>query len=196
MFRAVTDADLQGHPPGLTAHSSTLALYGSDYRAHCRRKSPESARRRRLLALPRLLVNPSLQALFVLRVANASPRATWWIWRNFFVRMHAMDWSGPLEIGPGFELPHPIGVLLLRGSRIGADVAFGHNITLSGAQDGGTPTIGDRVVVFTGVVIVGGVTVGEDVVISANCLVSRDIPARKLVTQHGLLPVAAMRGRA
>ncbi|WP_354697387.1 Serine acetyltransferase [Paraconexibacter sp. AEG42_29] len=179
------------HPPGTTAHSSVIALYRSDYHAHCSHKAPESPRRRRLLAIPRLLVNPSLQAVFVVRVANASPRATWWIWRNFFVRLHSMDWSGKLEIGPGFEIPHPIGVLLAAGSKIGTNVGLGHNVTLAGDAQDGRPVIGDRVTVYPGVVFVGGVTIGDDCVIGANSVVTRDVPPRMMVTPRGNVPLAA-----
>lgn len=172
---------------------SALALYWTDYLALCRHKRPESARRRRLLALPRLLVSPSLQAVFVLRIANASPRATWWVWRNFFVRMHGMDWSGQLEIGPGFELPHPIGTCLVAGARLGTGVGVGHNVTLAGGGDDRRPTIGNDVILYPGVVIVGGVTIGDGSVVSANCVVQRDVPPGRLVTQRGMIPVAASR---
>jgi serine O-acetyltransferase len=173
---------------------SALALYWTDYEAHCSHKAPETEQRRKLLALPRLIANPSLQAVFVLRIANASPRATWWIWRNFFVRLHSMDWSGTLEIGPGFEIPHPIGTCLAAGSRIGSNVGLGHNVTLAGDANDGRPVIGDRVTVYPNVVLVGGVTIGDDSVISANCVVTRDVAAGKLVTQRGVLPLQASPG--
>lgn len=191
----VTPDDLRAHPPGLKASSSAFALFDSDYRAWCSRRPPEPIRRRRLLAVPRLLVNPTLRALLVLRIANASPRATWWIWRNYFVHLHAIDWSGALEIGPGFELPHPVGVMFLAGSRIGADVGFAHNVTMGGSARGGTTTIGDRVVIFPGVVISGGVTIGDDTVISANCVVARDVAKSKLFTQTRVMPVGVLRNQ-
>ncbi|MCW3000019.1 MAG: Serine acetyltransferase-like protein [Solirubrobacterales bacterium] len=187
----MAEAHPQVYPPGVTSQSSVLDLYRSDYYAHCSHKAPESARRRRLLALPRLLVNPSLQAVLVLRIANASPRATWWFWRNFFVRLHSMDWSGKLEIGPAFEIPHPIGILLAAGSRIGTGVGLGHNVTLAGDAQDRRPVIGDRVTVYPGVVLVGGVTVGNDCVIGANSVVSRDIADNMMVTPRGVLPLAA-----
>ena len=170
-----------------------LELYWTDYQAHCSHKAPESEQRMKALALPRLLVNPSLQAVMIVRIANASPRTTWWIWRNFFVRLHSMDWSGPLEIGPRFEIPHPIGVMLAAGSKIGSDVGLGHNVTLAGDADDKRPVIGDRVVVYPGAVLIGGVTIGEGSVVGANCVVFRDVPPGKLVTPRGVVPLEASR---
>ncbi|MTD43092.1 serine acetyltransferase [Conexibacter sp. W3-3-2] len=167
------------------------ALYWSDYVAHCSHKAPESRERRRLLALPRLLVNPSLQAVLVLRIANASPRWTWWIWRNFFVRLHSMDWSGKLEIGPGFEIPHPIGVLLAADAQIGANVGLGHNVTLAGERGPGRPIIEDNVTVYPGSVLMGGVRIGEGSIVGANCVVTRDVPPGRMVTPRGVVPLAA-----
>jgi serine O-acetyltransferase len=173
---------------GSVAPLGPLALWWSDYEAYCSHKPPESVRRKRLLALPRLLVNPALRANLLLRVANSSPRATWWIWRNAFVHWYAMDWSGALTIGPGFELPHPIGTCLPAGAVIGADVRLGHNVTLAGDARSQTCTIEDRAVIFPGSMIVGGITIGHDTVVSANCVVTRSVPPQKLVTQRGVLP--------
>ena len=170
-----------------------VELYLSDYHAHCRHKPPEPERRRRLLALPRLLASPSLRAVLLIRVANASPRFTWWFWRNCFVHLYGMDWSGRFELGPEFELPHPLGTCLPARARIGSSVGMGHNVTLGGDNAGNVPRIGDRVTIYPGAVIVGGVTIGDDCVISANAVVQRDVPPSRLVTQRGMLPLEAAR---
>lgn len=46
---------------------------------------------------------------------------------------------------------------------------------------GGAPIIGDRVLIGAGAKIIGGVHVGDDVRIGANCVVVRDIPANVTV---------------
>lgn len=125
----------------------------------------------------------------MLRVANASPRATWWIWRNYFVRLHSMDWTGRLEIGPRLEIPHPVGLVLAAGSRIGADVGLGQHVTLGGGQDDGRPEIGDRVTVYPGAVIFGGVRIGDDCIVGANSVVSRDLAPGMVITPRGVRPI-------
>jgi serine acetyltransferase len=173
------------------ALKKALELYWTDYLAYCRRKGEPVDGQKLPLALLRLIVSPSLRALLLIRIANGSPRPTWWIWRNLFVHLYAMDWSGPLEIGPGLELPHPLGTCLVDGAKIGSRVGIGHCVTLAGGYDDRRPIIGDDVVLYPGVVIVGGVEIGAGSIISANCVVQRDVPPGKILTARGLIPVAA-----
>lgn len=88
--------------------------------------------------------------------------------------------SPKATIGPGFSLPHPIGVVIGDGTQIGANVTIYQNVTLgrrSRADTSSYPTVADNVTIFSGACVVGGVTVGEGAVIGANSVVTRDIPA-------------------
>lgn len=169
---------------------SILGLWYADYEELLSRKNTESPQRRKLLALPRLIANPALRAVLLLRVANASPRPTWFIWRNMFVKRFSMDWTGRAEIGPGFTIPHPLGICIPQGAKIGRNVMIGHNVTLAGDVGQVRPTIGDGVRLFPGSMVVGDTTIGEDSVVSANCVVTHDVPPRKLVTAKGVIPLA------
>lgn len=75
-------------------------------------------------------------------------------------------------------LPHPFGIIISAGSRIGEDVVIGHQVTL-GNRNGrlGAPQIGDRVYIGAGAKILGEVNVGSDAVIGANAVITRDVPA-------------------
>lgn len=45
----------------------------------------------------------------------------------------------------------------------------------------GAPVIGERVYIGAGAKIIGGITIGNDVRIGANCIVTEDIPANSTV---------------
>jgi serine O-acetyltransferase len=85
------------------------------------------------------------------------------------------------EIGPGLRLPHGLnGVFINRNARIGADCVIYQQVTLGdNFATGGweAPTLGDRVVIGAGAKVVGPVFVGDQAMVGANSVVSKDVPA-------------------
>lgn len=45
----------------------------------------------------------------------------------------------------------------------------------------GIPTIGNNVTIFAGAKVFGKITIGDDVVIGANAVVTKDIPSHSMV---------------
>ena len=93
---------------------------------------------------------------------------------------HRMEISHGAKIGKGFCLSDPFLVTVNSNAVIGEDVTFGKNVTVGKQNRGkyaGSPMIGNRVEALDNVVIVGGITVGDDVRIAANTYVNRDVPA-------------------
>lgn len=86
------------------------------------------------------------------------------------------------QIGPGFVLPHPGGIVLGH-ARIGRDVVVFQNVTLGARSfdphyDLATrPTIEGGAIIGAGAVVLGPVTVGAGATVAANSLVTRDVPA-------------------
>ena len=78
--------------------------------------------------------------------------------------------------------PHGIaGIFISVGAKIGKNctilqqVTIGSN-TLGDSQGEGVPVIGDNVFIGAGAKIIGGVHVGNNVRIGANCVVVKDVP--------------------
>ncbi|MDO9355638.1 MAG: serine acetyltransferase [Solirubrobacteraceae bacterium] len=165
-----------------------LDLFRADYAAFCRPKG-ESRRRRRLAFLPRLITNPSLQAVLILRLANRGPAALGWFWRHVLMAKHAMDFTGRYEIGPGLTLPHPVGILIGPKVRIGTDVEIAHNVSIGGDAHGRAPVIGDRVHIYPGAVIIGNLTIGEGSVVGALSFVTKDVPPNSVVKRGVVEPM-------
>lgn len=87
------------------------------------------------------------------------------------------------EIGPGLSLPHPQGIVIGHGVRIGARCTIFHQVTLGGARigegvedKGSYPVVGDHVVLFSGAKVVGALSIGDRVQVGANAVVLRDVP--------------------
>lgn len=85
------------------------------------------------------------------------------------------------RIGPKLWLPHPNGIVIGTGARIGSGCTIYHQVTLGGARMGDWqanryPTVGNNVTIFAGAKLIGAISVGDGAVIGANAVVNRDVP--------------------
>ncbi len=162
--------------PAASAPHGFRALLATDYRRlYDGREETDSERRRR--APVRFLTNPSLHAVTMIRAALAAPSAFFGPWRHLLLAKHSIDLERDCELGPKLNLPHPFGILLSGGTRVGEDVTLYHNVTLGGTGSGPGPALGDGVVVHTNSVIAAGVAIGANAVIGASSFVEDDVPA-------------------
>ncbi len=90
--------------------------------------------------------------------------------------------SRKCSIKIGLQLPHPVGIVIGEGVKIGTNAVIYQHTTLGGARRGDWqanryPSLGDNIVLFAGVVIVGAVNVGDNCIVGANSVVIKDIPS-------------------
>ena len=88
------------------------------------------------------------------------------------------------KIGRRFFIDHGMGVVIGATAVVGDDVMIYHDVTL-GARGIGSgkrhPTIGNNVVIGAGARVLGDIKVGEGAKISANMVVTKDVPAKTSV---------------
>lgn len=141
-------------------------------RPHAGRPSGEVRERQQLgyLRLLRRAQHTSsrlLRALWRLRLAHASART----------HIH-IPWS--CKIGPGFYIGHLGRVIINPAAVIGRNCNISTGVTIGMIPVGrraGTPRIGDRVWIGTNAVIVGGIEIGDDVLIAPGAFVNVDVPS-------------------
>ena len=88
------------------------------------------------------------------------------------------------QIGEGFYIGHSGRVIINPNAKIGRNVNIATGVTIGQENRGkrkGVPTIGDHVWIGTNAVIVGGITIGSDVLIAPLTLVNFDVPPHSLV---------------
>jgi serine O-acetyltransferase len=75
-------------------------------------------------------------------------------------------------------LPHPLGIVIHSGTRIGDDVVIGHQVTLGGRDvTGAAPRVENGVYIGAGAKILGGVRIGRGPAVGANAVITKDVPA-------------------
>jgi serine acetyltransferase len=97
-------------------------------------------------------------------------------WNSCAIRPHA-------SIGPGFHIPHPIGVHI-GPIRAGRNLIVHQNASLVLADRGryyldphAFPSFGDNVTVGPSALVLGPVVIGDGAVIGAGAVVHKDVPA-------------------
>jgi serine O-acetyltransferase len=92
-----------------------------------------------------------------------------------------IEWRA--QIGPGFFLEHPMGVVIGDGVVAGRNLVLGAAVLLGSSfyesrsrPRAGFPTLGDGVSVWAKASILGPVEVGDRAVIGAHALVLDDVP--------------------
>ena len=137
-------------------------------------------------ALSAAVFDPAFGTLLMHRLAGALRQAGLLRTARLLWRLNVAASSCHLHpdavLGAGLTLPHPSGIVVGRGSRIGESVTLYQHVTLGrNLRDERYPVIGDGVVIYAGAVVAGGVAVGARAVIGAGAIVVDDVPEDAVV---------------
>lgn len=180
---AVSDSDV-----GATLTFSQLVF--SDFNRYQPERSPSWIR-----VLAQCLPMTGMAASIILRAQQCLWRSGHirlaWILRSVGVVLVGADFAPGMTIGTGLALPHPVGIVIGNGLRIGNNVMLAQGVTagVRSASLDEYPTICDGATVWSHATIVGAVRIGENSEIGANSLVVADVadnaivvgvPARKI----------------
>lgn len=186
-------------PPG-TPPAALRALIRSDIERYAhmldRDRTAVVPGGRHLAAARALVMCPGLHASLVYRVGHAvlrwQPRSPAARLARVAARLAHFAGARAVEalagiriaeratIGPGLYIGH-FGGVIIGPATIGRNCNISHGVTIgfsASVRGPGLPTIGDRVWIGPGAVVVGAITVGDDSVIGANAVVHRPVPAR------------------
>ncbi len=84
--------------------------------------------------------------------------------------------SPKADIGGGLLLPHPLGVVVGIGCRIGRGVTLYQGVTLGADGGGAYPELGDEVTIYAQSCVVGHVHLGSQSVLGACSFLNQDLP--------------------
>ena len=135
-----------------------------------------------------LLTYPGLHAVWGYRIAHflwqIKLKLLARIYSNWIRTVTGVEIHPAAKIGKRFFIDHGMGVVIGATAIVGDDVMIYHDVTL-GAKTGGRgkrhPTIGNQVVIGAGARVIGDISIGDGVKISANMVVTKSVPARTSV---------------
>lgn len=137
-----------------------------------------------------VLMFPGVMSVILFRLANACHRAGLRpVSRLLYILnviLFGADVAPGVEIGPGFVMPHPVGVIIGNGTRMGRNVRVFGGAQIGGAayedrSRDGNPIIGDECWIFGGSKVLGPVTVGDHAMVAAAALALHSIPTGGIV---------------
>jgi serine O-acetyltransferase len=134
-----------------------------------------------------LLVKSGVQALIFYRfyhfLYKIKLRLTAEIFSRINLFFNGAEIDPAADIGSGCKIWHSYGVVIGRGVKIGNNVSIFSNVVLGGLGhsifhhgEPGYPVIGDNVILYTNVTVLGPVRIGNNTTIGAHSLVLKSIP--------------------
>jgi serine O-acetyltransferase len=106
------------------------------------------------------------------------------LWQKIIEVLTGIELPYRAQIGPGLYIGHFGPVILHPDAVIGAGCNLSQGVTLGISGRGrrrGVPVLGERVYVGVNAVIAGNVNIGDDALIAANALVTRNVPPRAVM---------------
>ncbi|MFJ7552486.1 serine O-acetyltransferase [Bacillus thuringiensis] len=79
------------------------------------------------------------------------------------------------DIGEGLFIQHGFSTIVT-AKKIGKNCSINQQVTIGWGSNGGTPTIGDNVLISSGAKVFGDITIGNNSKIGANCVVAKNVP--------------------
>lgn len=134
-------------------------------------------------------MSPGFRFIYYLRKAQQySSKHPFGIFYRLLLRRYSIKYgyqiSAKTEIGAGLNLGHWGTVVVNPKAKIGKNCNIAHGVTLGQTNRGkskGYPTLKNDVWVGTNAVIVGGITIGNNVLIAPNSYVTQDVPDNSVV---------------
>ncbi|TCS61766.1 serine O-acetyltransferase [Varunaivibrio sulfuroxidans] len=130
-----------------------------------------------------LTTYPGVHAVIAHRLAHGLWRRGWCYAARLMAFLSRMvthiEIHPAAVIGQRFFIDHGAGVVIGETARVGDDVTLYHGVTLGGtswSKGKRHPTLGDGVIIGSGAVVLGPVTIGAHAKVGANSVVIDDVP--------------------
>lgn len=128
------------------------------------------------------------------KICNLYRKSNKWIKRNnlymaFYYshkiyRKYGCIISPKAKIGENLILPHPIGIIIGEGVKIGDNCVIYQNVTLGRKNRDipDYPTIGKNVIIYCNSTVIGNVKIGDNSIVGCNTVVMKSVEKDSICT--------------
>lgn len=131
-------------------------------------QTPDTPLRRILVFVHLMTFTPEFRTVFYVRIGRIG-----WAFSWMCPRMRGLSIVAG-SIGPGLFIQHGNSTFITASS-IGANCWIGRHVVVGYSNDTDTPTIGNNVRIFTGAKIIGDITLGDNVTVGLNTVVTQSV---------------------
>lgn len=135
------------------------------------------------------LLIPGFRFTYILRKASfTNTRTAKGLFYRFLLKVYSAKYgfqiNASTKIGKGLYIGHRGTIIINSLSVIGSCCNLSPGVTIGQTNRGknkGAPVLGDKVWIGTNAVIVGGIKIGDNVLIAPNAYVNVDVPSNSIV---------------
>ena len=141
---------------------------------------------RRRIFWESVIFKAGFQAVLLYRVSHWLYQHGWiylpWFLSRLSLAITGAEIEFNAQIGPGMFVAHPVGIVVGRGTIIGSEVTLFQGVTFGVRswhpdQIRKFPRVGNRCFFFSGAAVVGDITIGDECIVGAHAVVTRDVPS-------------------
>lgn len=96
------------------------------------------------------------------------------------IKYRNCQFSYESSIGRRLNLPHPVGIVIGAGVKIGDDVTIYQNVTIGQKNENQYPTVENGAIIFPTAIVVGEVIVGEGSKVGAISYLDKSVPKNSI----------------
>lgn len=153
-----------------------LSILKEEYLYFTRR---DRARFALLRAMGCYIKSYTFRLVVLLRIRRLLPWPLW-LTQHYMQRTFAVEISPNAEIGKRLRFAHLPGIVIGGRTVIGNDCIIFQGVLL-GQSHGRFPVIGNNVTLCAHSCVLGGVKIGDNVIVLANSVVTHDVPSNSIV---------------
>jgi serine O-acetyltransferase len=140
-----------------------------------------------LIFIKFLLVNHSFKLCFFYRVSKFYKNRNKFLYLIFFIIYkniqikYGVQLPNNTQVGKGLQFSHFSGIVINAEAVIGNNFTIFQCATVGSVRGKGFPVIGDNCILFAGAKVIGNVILGNNVIVAANAVVTKDVPDNAVV---------------